>query len=349
MNDKETKLVIPASTILKVMVFVGIAWIFIQLIELFILVLAAIIIASAIEPGVRKLVEYKIPRVFSVVIVYIITFLAFLATIYSLIPVLVEQGRNFLLGLPDVLIEIEQYIEQTQFFNVLLQDFDASQINILDNIATFLQTSTTYALDTTASVLNGFLSFLLVGVLAFYFSVEEKNVTEFVKVVAPNKYENYILSLWDRSKTKIGKWMKGQFILILITIALVYLGLLLIGVPNPFLFAVLAGLMELIPVFGAFISAIFPVILGTVEGGWWIGLITLVFFLILQQFQTQLIYPLVIKKVIGLPSIVVILALVIGGALIGFLGVIIAIPLAAVLQEFFKDVEMDRIKTYLPK
>jgi predicted PurR-regulated permease PerM len=137
--------------------------------------------------------------------------------------------------------------------------------------------------------------------------------------------------------------MQGQLILAVIIGMLVYLGLTLLNVPNALLLAVLAGLFEIIPLFGPILASIPGVMIAFVGGGMSLAVVVIGLYLIIHQFENHLIYPLVVKKVTGVSPIVSIIALVAGWELAGFLGLIISVPFATVLMEFFDDVERNKI------
>ena len=102
--------------------------------------------------------------------------------------------------------------------------------------------------------------------------------------------------------------MQGQVILALIIGVLVYLGLTILGVRYALLLAVLAGVFEIIPIFGPILAAIPAVLIGFIDGGASMALFVIGLYTIIQQFENQLIYPLVVRKVVGVPPLLVILA-----------------------------------------
>ena len=130
----------------------------------------------------------------------------------------------------------------------------------------------------------------------------------------------------------------------LIVGVLLYLGLTILGVPNALLLAVLAGLFELIPVFGQILAAIPALALGFADGGFTAFLLVGGLYLIVQQFEAHLIYPVVVKKVVGVPPLLVILALIVGAKLAGFLGILLSVPIAAAIQEFVSDVDREKTR-----
>ena len=133
--------------------------------------------------------------------------------------------------------------------------------------------------------------------------------------------------------------MQGQILLSVLIAVLIYLGLTIVGVRYALLLALIAGIFELIPVFGSIIASIPGVAIAFIDGGTTFALVVIGLYLIINQFQSNLIYPLVVKKIIGVPPLLVIIALIAGAQLAGFLGIIIAVPLAAALQEFVNDVQ----------
>src|SRR5581483_7054911 len=169
---------------------------------------------------------------------------------------------------------------------------------------------------------------------------------KFLKIVAPLKHERYIIALWKRSQRKIGLWLQGQLVLAVIIGLLVFLGLTLLSVPNALLLAFLAGLFEIIPLFGPILSSIPSIAIALTTRGFTFALVVVALYIIVHQLENQLIYPLVVKKIVGLSPIISIVALIAGWEIAGFLGVILAVPVASVVIEFFDDYEKDKIERF---
>ena len=136
--------------------------------------------------------------------------------------------------------------------------------------------------------------------------------------------------------------MQGQVVLAIIIAMLVFLGLTLMRIDNALLLAVLAGMFEIIPIFGPILAAIPAVTLALVSNGMTSALLVVGLYIIIQQFENQLIYPLVVRKIVGVPPLVSILALIVGYKLAGFVGLLISVPLATMLIEFLNDVEKNK-------
>jgi predicted PurR-regulated permease PerM len=199
------------------------------------------------------------------------------------------------------------------------------------------------AFGAATAIFGGFFSFIIIIVFSFYFAVLETGVDDFLRIVVPKNHQGYVLGLWKRSQKKIGLWMQGQLLLAVIVGVLIYLGLTILGVKHSLVLAVIAACFEIIPVFGPTLSAVPAVMIAFVDGGATLGVLTIALYAIAQQFENHLIYPLVVTRVVGVPPLLVILALIGGAELAGFLGVILAVPIAATIQELAHDIESGRL------
>lgn len=332
---------ITAGTILNVFLFGILAALLWFLRDIVLIVLTAIVIASAMEPGIVALGRYRINRIFSVILIYLAVAVVFFSIIFFFLPPLVDDAVNFLSRLPATL----STLSIADATNGLLPDFSAafSPNDILGSISSTIAATTGGVFTTLSAFFGGITSFVLIVVFSFYFSVQETGVDDFLRVVTPAQHQAYVLNLWKRSQQKIGKWMQGQLILGAIVGVLLYLGLTILGVPNALLLAVLAAVFELIPVFGQILAAIPAIAIGFVDGGVTGALLVTGLYLVVQQFEAHLIYPVVVKKVVGVPPLLVILALLVGAKLAGFLGILLSVPIAGAIQELVADI--DRRKT----
>ncbi len=318
--------------------------------DIVLVVILAVIIASAVEPGTQWLVRRRVPRILSVLFIYSTAVIIMVGVFYFLFLPLLNQSATFLSTLPGYLGELQVWnpIQNSELLssNGALQGFSEnfSLGQIVEKIDTTVENLSNGFFSTASTIFGGILSFILVIVLSFYLSVESDGVSNFLKIVTPYKNEKYILDLWRRSQYKIGLWMQGQIVLAIIVAMLVFLGLTLLGVENALLLAVLAGMFEIIPLFGPILAAIPAVTIALIGDGVTSALMVVGLYIIIQQFENQLIYPLVVRKIVGVPPLVSILALIIGAKLAGFVGLIISVPLATMLMEFLNDVEKSKMR-----
>ena len=212
-----------------------------------------------------------------------------------------------------------------------------SYVQTLLSLQSLFTSSSGSVLQIVITFFGGIFSLVLVIVLSFYFALQDTGVDDFLRIVMPVRYEEYSVNLWKRARKKIGLWMQGQILLSVIVAILVYLGLLIIGIPYALLLSVFTAMAEIIPIFGSLIAGAVAVIVGYSDGGVAIAAIVAGLYIVVNQFESNLIYPLIVKKIIGIPPLLVIVALIAGYTLAGFLGVLLSVPVAAVALEFLTD------------
>ncbi len=348
--NKDNTISISAGTITNALFIILLVALLFILKGLVLVLLLSIVVASSVEPATQLLIRCKIPRLFSVILVYLAMAISFLGIIFFLLLPLLSESSDFLKNFPvyfnaSVLsdtIANNDFLSSQPFVTGLTNSLNLE--NIILAINTMASGIYSNAFATITTVFGGLLSFFLMIILSFYLAVEEDGVGKFLKAVTPIKHEKYVITLWKRSQRKIGLWLQGQLVLAVIIGMLVYLGLLMINVPNALLLATLAGAFEIIPLFGPILASIPAIMIAFVAGGLPLALLVVGLYIIIHQFENQLIYPLVVKKVVGVSPIVSILAITAGFQLAGLVGVILAVPIAAVVIEFVNDFEKDKIE-----
>lgn len=337
---------ISTGTIVTTLVVLAAAWLLFELMDLVLVLVTAIVIASAIEPAVVSLQRRKLPRVLSILLVYILVLASFFGVFYFFVPTLFADLAVFLNSLPIYLEALNRISAFDDFARILgTAPPDLASIDFMASVRGAAEAAGVAgnALSAVASIFGGVFSFVLILVFSFYFAVIQTGVDDFLQLVSPRKYQTYILDLWSRSRHKIGLWMQGQVLLAVIMGVLLYLGLTILGVPHALLLAVIAALFEIIPVFGPTLAAVPAVGIAFADGGVTLGLLTIALYIIAQQFENHLIYPLVVTRVVGVPPLLVILALIIGAKLAGFLGILLSVPVAATIQELARDIRERRV------
>lgn len=305
--------------------------------DLLFVVLAAIVIASAVEPVIRWFGRYKVQRLPAVLITYI-TIGALLSGFFLFfVPSLLSETVGYLDNLPQSISVGDLW----QTSSLSSKSFPIREI--VGNFSQIIAGTGEGTFKTVSIVFGGALSFVLMIVLSFYLAVQEDGVGNFLRIITPIKNHEYIINLWKRSQAKMGYWLQGQVLLAVIVGVLVYLGLVILGVRHALLLATLAGIFEIIPIFGPILASFPAIVISYVDGGVSLGLLVLGLYVIIHQFENHLFYPLVVKKIVGISPIIVILALVVGAKLAGFIGAILAVPLSAALMEYVSDIEKDKV------
>ncbi len=315
--------------------------------DLVLVLITSIVMASAIEPLALWARRQNIPRLLAIVLIFIFSAVGLVALFYFLIMPLASEVSSLIRTLTIYFNSVSDGGLLSEMFKTqnVFGGFDTPAIvrelsAQLNALTTFLSQGIFSSLSL---IFGGIFNFILILVLSFYLVAQEDGIAKFLKAIVPLKHEEYATDLWRRSQRKIGLWMQGQLVASAVVMILVYVGLLIAGVPNALLLAVLAGVFELIPVVGSILAAIPAVFLAYVSGGMTLALIVVGIYLVVQQLEGHLIYPMVMKKVVGVSPMISITALVVGGMLAGFLGVLIAVPVAAAIMEFVSDLEARKV------
>lgn len=338
---------ISTKTILKILLFLlGIAALY-MVRDVILILLLSVVIASGIDPAVRKLQRFRFPRPLAVLVVYIGTAALFAFVFYLIVPPFMSEMRSFAQTFPSSLEKTTAYFHTQlnmlvssapEYFSIPADSLtDRLESFVNNNLVSFFSAGSAVG----SSVFGGMVSLGFVIVLSFYFSVQENGISSFLRVITPLEHEAYIIDLWTRSQHKIGKWLQGQMLLGLVIGILVYLGLTLLGVKYALILAILAAVFELIPLFGPMLAAVPAVIFAFIQAPL-LALWTVLLYVIVQQMENHLIYPLVARKAIGVPPLLIIISLLIGGKLAGFIGLVLAVPIAAAVLEYVRDVAKEK-------
>ncbi len=355
-DSKNVVVTIKAETIFRVMLILLLAAGIYYFWDLVLIVLMAVVIASATEPAVLCFRKFKVPRIVAVVMIYLSFAVGVGALLFFFVPVVLDDAASFLSTIPEyldtkvLLGPLREYSPQILKPGIdgLSQTFSLTEV--VNGLRATLTESSGGVFKILSAVFGSIVSLILVIVLSFYLSVQDDGVVDFLSIITPTKHKKYIIDLWRRSQYKIGRWMQGQLFLGLIVGLIVYLILAILRVEHALLLAVLAAALEILPVFGPILAAIPAMLVVFMSGFYYIpggGLSAVLViagsYVLVQQFENNLIYPLVVRKVVGVPPILVIIALIIGARLAGFLGIILSVPIAAAVIEFVRDVERKKV------
>ncbi len=350
MFDKNvaTSISITTGTIVRAVLVIICVFLLWFLRDMILVVLTAIVIASFVESAVPYFKKVRIGRIWGIVILYVVSLLIFAGIFYLFAPLLITEIYNFSNF-------ISAYIPGVSFFNFFQnEEFSGAKdiLNSLGNnfsISSLFSVSKAFVLNlsggffqTVSVAFGSFFNFVLIIIISFYLSIQEKGIENFLRLIFPIQHEDYVVDLWERSRRKIALWMKGQVVLGVVVGVLIYLVLSLMGVEYALLFAIIGGIMEMVP-YGILIALIPVFSFSYISGGMSSALMVAGAYLIIHQFEVFLFSPLIIEKIVGLSPIVIILSALIGFELGGFWGLVLAIPVAVIVMEFLSDLEKKKI------
>lgn len=307
------KIDISHRTIVFITIFILGIWLIYLIRDLLIILFVAVILMSALSPLVKFLTRFRVPKSLSIAITYIIIIILISVLLAIVIPPLLEETRRLFLILPPYL---------DQLFEIMAVDKSVIQSQ--------LSTLSKSAFSITLSIFDNFLTIIFLLVLTFYLMLEREKLENRSASLFVGREER-IRGLIVQIEEKLGSWFRGQLFLSLIIGILTYVGLLILGIPYALPLAVVAGVLEVIPVIGPIISAIPSVLITlTISPVLSVGVTAMYF--VIQQLENHLIVPQVMKRAVGLNPLVVILAIAIGSRLLGLAGALLAVPIAVVIQ-----------------
>jgi len=339
------------QTIIRIILWGFLIFAIIKLHSILLVILTAIVIASFVESVVTKLKPKIKNRAVIVFGVYTITVGILIALSYVFIPVFIDEMSSLVNSL-------DKYIPSTSVLSTFQSDTISEAKDVVNTISSnssisdviqsgqnLIDSMSGGFFDIFSQAFGGIFNLILIFILSLFFSLTDRGVENFLRILTPAKQEEYVIGLWRRTEKKIGLWFQGQLLLGLIMGVLAYLGLTIMGVQYSLVLAVFTAVCELVP-YGIFVAIIPATVFAYLGGGVTMALLAIAIFFILHQFENYLIYPLIVKNVIGISPLVVVLSIIIGGGLAGFWGIILAIPCAVFILEFFDDLE--KKKTPLP-
>lgn len=342
MPEPEHRITVDISygSFLRAAVVIAVVAALVYLSQIVTALLFAVVIASGIEPGVRWFARWRVPRIVAVLLIYVIAIAVIVGALYLVVPPLVDEANSFLQSVPRyqrILLQELRSFQGLPFFSF----FSENAESIILNPPVDIQSVGSGAIDLFFSVFGGIFSGVVLVVVSFYLASQERGIEHFLRLVTPLRDENYVIDLWMRTHAKLGRWLRGQLLLGFAIGVVVYLVLSILGIKYALSLALIAAIFELIPIIGPILAAVPAVFLGFLKGPE-LGLIVAVAYFLIQQLESHLLVPVVMRQAIGLNPLLVIIALLAGGKLGGVMGMLLAVPIASVLVEFVADTDRRR-------
>jgi predicted PurR-regulated permease PerM len=308
------------KTILFTTAFFALLWILFLIKDVIMLLFVAIIFMSAISPIVEKLEKWRVPKSLAIALVYIVV-LSLVALLISFVvtPVAVQTG-NLITNLP-------HYSSQ-----LLPENGFVDRSVIQQELGNFSRN----AVEVSFAVFNNILAFISIAVLTFYLLLERQRLDDLIVQFSFGKQVK-AMRIVQKAEEKLGGWLRGQMALSLIIGLAAYILLSALNIPYALPLAVLAGIMEVVPVIGPIVSAIPAILIAYLNAPFSAIWVALGYFVI-QQLENHLVVPQVMKYSVGLNPLVVILAVAIGGRLLGISGALLAVPITVVVQIIIEEV-----------
>jgi predicted PurR-regulated permease PerM len=311
----------------------------------------ALVISTAITPGVTWLNQRGVPRALGVILIYLLILAIFVGFIWLVaplildqvtgisdeLPVYYQQFRNWLLDSSSFLIRIigsrlPEELVLTPFSQRMPPAAPESPTGPDSQADQALRDQITQAITYLGTITRGIFIGLAVILLAFYWTLDGQRAVRYLLLLVPQSRREDIREIYEEVEIKVGNYMRGVFLVSLIVGSMAMVAYALIGLPYALSLGIVAGVFEAVPIIGPALGAIpaITIALGTGDNSMVISVIAAT--LLIQLVENYVLAPRILGHSVGVNPIVTLLALVTFTSLLGFAGALLAIPLAALFQ-----------------
>ncbi|MFA5099052.1 MAG: AI-2E family transporter [Candidatus Paceibacterota bacterium] len=305
--------------------------------EALIVLFVAIIISSALDGIVSWLQRKRIPRILGTIFIFLTVLVAFSLLLYAIVPTIIFELQNFLKNVSRIELPVIGQFDVSQLVNL------DKYINSLGSLVSVIFNGSGSFMGFATAAFGNLAMVIMVFVISFYLTINQYGVENFLRAVLPVVNEEQVVKIYLRVRKKLGFWFQGQIVIMLLVGAMTFFGLWTLGVKYALLIAIFTGLLEILPVVGPLLAGViaFATIL---PQSWVLALYSIIVFVVVQQIENHILVPLVMKKAVGISPVVVILSLLAGAQIAGFIGAILAVPVAVVFQEIILDWERRKMR-----
>jgi len=354
---------IKAATVTKatltVIAIVLILWILFLIRDKLLILLLSFFLAVILDPHVRRLERFGVPRSLAVVLLYLVFFSVVVFLLASLIPIVATQIQDLarfinhsadsFLSDPHVSISFlsasmnERLTELTQQLlqNAGIKDRASALFQFGQNLSSVAQSSLAFTVQIAGSVVNFMVNLIMILFLSFFIELEREKIADFVRALLPRDFRGYYDTKADAIYHKMSQWFQGQLIMCLSIGILTFVALEILGMPYSVTLALFAGFTEFIPYAGPLIGAVPAVLIALTQFGLVWALVVALIFYVIQLCENNILIPLVMKHSVGLSPISIIFGMLVGvsfpGTIHPVLGILLAVPVTAIVTIFLQD------------
>jgi predicted PurR-regulated permease PerM len=297
----------------------------------------AIVIGTVIRPAVTWLYQRGLPRTAGVIFVYLLLLLLLAGFLMLLFPLIIEQSTTIVAAMPGHYQDLRAWminypnpfiVQLSEFIPVTLPSPKPVQQTGEDVMVSVGQVS-----GYVISAARFFFILMVILVLAYYWTIDGPRVIQSFLLLVPQEKRENIGELLLAMEVKVGHYIVGQAVLCLVIGILALIAYLIIGLPNAIVLALVAALLEAVPIIGPLLGAVPAAIVAlsiSPDKLIWVIVATVV----IQQLENSLLVPRVMSKAVGVNPFVTLLALFAFSSFYGVIGALMAIPMAATIQLF---------------
>jgi predicted PurR-regulated permease PerM len=299
----------------------------------FLVLLISLFLSFAIEPAVNRLERAGVRRGAGTGLVFLLITLAIVGFGFAVGTVLAEQLTTFTDDAPTYLDDLERWLQDNVDESI---EFDDIRDEFAEGgaVRDFAQTAATNALDFGAALLSIILQIFTVALFTFYLVADGPRLRRQICSLLPPERQREVLRAWDLAIEKTGGYIASRAVLAVLSAFFHWMAFAIIGVPFPLPLALWVGVLsQFIPVIGTYIAGAVPVVIALIDSPT-TGLWTLGFIVLYQQVENYLFLPRVTARTMEMHVAVAFGAVIVGSALLGPIGAVLALPAAATGQAF---------------
>ncbi len=325
--------------ILRLLLLIGTGWLIYLLAPILTPFLAAGLLAYVGDPLVDRLQKLKLSRTFAVVLVFLLIFVMVISLVALVGPLVKAQVEILVKQIPVYVRWLESHF-LPRIIELLGIEQDQGKLGLAAFLAENWQKASGYAGNALATVsrsggwiITGVINFFLVPVVTFYLLRDWDDIIDRCAALVPDGRQEKVFALFRESDQVLGAFLRGQ-LLVMLSLAIIYsAGLALVGLENALAIGVVAGLVSFVPYLGLFVGIVLAGLAAIVQtGSLLVVALVVAVFVIGQLVEGMFLTPRLVGNRIGLHPVLVIFAVMAGGQLFGFFGVLLALPVAAVVS-----------------
>ncbi|OYV26974.1 MAG: AI-2E family transporter [Halothiobacillus sp. 20-54-6] len=299
--------------------------------------LAGIVLAYLFDPIVTKMTVWKINRTVGTTVVFFVISLVLFLGVLALVPVIIEQAIKLVTVFPKLLDRIQTefvpYLNDRFGLTINLSSLTQLSMQHAQEIGTVLAKSAGVVFGNGSAVVFSLMNLILIPVIGFYLLRDWPNLIEKIRHLLPRRQESHWVGLAQESNQMLGGFLRGQLAVMLANGITYSIGLTLVGLETGIVIGMTAGLLSFVPYLGNLIGITMALIAMYIQTGEFTPLMwVLLVFGIGQTLESILWQPRFVGERIGLHPVAVIFAVLAGGVLFGFFGVLLALPASAILM-----------------
>lgn len=323
---------------LVLLVVAAVVWLTFRLRNILFMVFVSLFITVAFEPPVHFLAKRGWRRGSATGLVFLVAFVLFALFVWALVPLFSQQVERLINSIPGIVESFLVFLEETLGFD--LGDIDPAQAgrNLLDSVQDVTGVVAGGVVDL-ASTVFGFLLFATtVALFSFYMIAELPKLQRTVLSFMPETQQRRAMRVWDVAVEKMGGYIYSRLILAVVSAAVTYVFLTALGVPFAISLGMWVGILsQFVPVVGTYLASVFPALVALTFNDLGTMIWVILFFIGYQQFENYVISPRITQRTMEIHPAMSVAAILVGGTLLGGIGVILALPMAGIIQAILSE------------